>query len=226
MAPSKASDTSDPLLVERQVGQGRSLLLATGLDGRMYDDLRSWNNYWTDSSFGLILTDRLSDHLATADGGTTTVNFDLGRDIEIDVSGGPWRLPLKLRGTGQTREGVELTLPEGKTVVECPTAREPGQYQIRDSGGATVRQFSVNIAADEFDRSKLDAEVVTAFTGADRVRVVNPGETVEAVLSDSWRGTLELMPPLLILVVLLLAVEGWYANRLQRRGETPAGRAA
>ncbi len=226
MAPSKASDTSDPLLVERQVGQGRSLLLATGLDGRMYDDLRSWNNYWTDSSFGLILTDRLSDHLATADGGTTTVNFDLGRDIEIDVSGGPWRLPLKLRGAGQTREGVELTLPEGKTVVECPTAREPGQYQIRDSGGATVRQFSVNIAADEFDRSKLDAEVVTAFTGADRVRVVNPGETVEAVLSDSWRGTLELMPPLLILVVLLLAVEGWYANRLQRRGETPAGRAA
>lgn len=89
-----------------------------------------------------------------------------------------------------------------------------------------MRQFSVNVPADEFDRSKADGPSLEAFAGPGRVRAVGPGEAVEAVLADSWRGTLELMPPLLALVVVLLALEGWYANRLQKRGDAVAGRAA
>lgn len=226
LAPSAPGDREEPVLVEKNLGQGKVLLLATGLDGRLFDDLRSWNNYWTDSSFGLVLTDRLTDHLAGADAATAGANFDLGREIEIDVGAGPWRLPLKLRGPGAARDGIELALPEGKTVVEGLQVREPGHYQIRDAGGAQVRQFSANVPADEFDRAKADAATLEAFTGANRVRAVGPGEAVEAVLSDSWRGTLELMPPLLALVVVLLAVEGWYANRLQKRGDASIGRAA
>jgi hypothetical protein len=227
LEPSAAGEAEDAILAERVKGQGRVLLLATGLDGRLFDDLRSWNNYWTDSSFGLVLTDRIADHLAGADAATGGgSNFELGREVEIDVGPGPWRLPLKLRGPGLAREGTELSLPEGKTVVEGLLAREPGHYQIRDAGGAHVRQFSVNVPADEFDRSKADGPSLEAFTGPGRVRAVGPGEAVEAVLADSWRGTLELMPPLLALVVVLLAVEGWYANRLQKRGDTVAGRAA
>lgn len=226
LAAGAPGETDDPVLVEKPQGQGKVVLLATGLDGRLFDDLRSWNNYWTDSSFGLVLTDRMADHLAGAEAASAGANFELGREVVVDVGAGPWRLPLKLRGPGAAREGVDLALPDGKTVVEGLQVREPGHYQVRDAAGAVVRQFSANVPADEFDRTKADAPTLEAFTGANRVRAVGPGEAVEAVLSDSWRGTLELMPPLLALVVLLLALEGWYANRLQRRGDTSVGRAA
>src|SRR5262249_38087799 len=59
-----AEDDRRPILVERPLGQGAVIQLTTPLDGRNVAKNRPWHNYWSDSSFGLVLTDRVCRYLA------------------------------------------------------------------------------------------------------------------------------------------------------------------
>src|SRR5262249_5287229 len=53
-----------PALVESLVGSGRVLLFTTALDGRHLADRYRWNNYWADSSFGMIFANLTVGHVA------------------------------------------------------------------------------------------------------------------------------------------------------------------
>ncbi|MFM7150686.1 MAG: VWA domain-containing protein, partial [Gemmataceae bacterium] len=56
-----ADAEKSPALAERSVGKGKVVAFTTPLDFRFVDERRSiqWNNFWTDSSFGLVLIDRV-----------------------------------------------------------------------------------------------------------------------------------------------------------------------
>jgi hypothetical protein len=222
-----ADDNHRPALLERTVegkqnrGRAGRVLLVTTPPG-----WAGWNNYRDDgNSFYLTLARQVLGRL-TGDADRPSLNFLSGKKLP--------QVPVPIRGQTTTYKLYRDTGPipasyVGDVTVEAeqneariPLARAPGNYTLRPPGGADASVwFSVNLAAEEIDLKRIDAEEIDAVLGPDAL--LKPGAT--ANLSESMQGQIsrpwELMPMLMLAVLLGLALENLVANRFYR--DRPSG---
>src|SRR5262249_20489169 len=97
-----------PALVESLVGSGRVLLFTTALDGRHLADRYRWNNYWADSSFGMIFANLTVGHVA-GDAEKTELNYLCGQPVPVRLPLAPFFPHYSLRGPGLS--GAESSVP-------------------------------------------------------------------------------------------------------------------
>ena len=218
-----------PFAILGKVGTGRVLQLATGLDGRLFDNNRGWNNFYTDSSIGLVLIDQINRDMAGTGSQSAQANWIArpGQRPEVDLpSLAPAMLPLRLRGPGLQGDGNELVIPEDSKRLVLAEAEDPGNYQVRTAQKRLARAFSLALDPNETDPAKAPQEEIEQVLGSGRVLTAGKGVDLQELMTGQWQGDLDLLPWILALVVILLAVESWLANRVfgdKESGEAAAG---
>jgi hypothetical protein len=215
-----------PLAIIGKVGTGRVLQMATGLDGRLFDNNRGWNNFYTDSSIGLVLVDQINRDLAGTGSQASSANWvaRAGQKPEVDLpSLSPAMIPLRLRGPALQGEGSDLVIPEKTNRLVMQDAEEPGNYQVRTAQKRLVRAFSLVLDANETDLDKVPLEEIEEWLGKGRVLTAGKGMELDDLMTGQWQGDLDLLPWILALVVMLLAVESWLANKVFANKDSAEG---
>jgi hypothetical protein len=219
LAPAPGSVTvatfagGDPALMERPVGKGHVVLLSTPMDTRTLgpDTSEMWHNYWY-GSFGVVLIDRIGLFLA-GERSVPELDFPCGDVPAVPVPGGD---TSDLRVTGP--KNFDARLP-ANTLLRVPTAREPGNYLVRDDRGRVRAGFSVNARVEESDLTKVDKKDIEAILGPRSVLVLDQGEDLSKALQALRPPPRELLPYLMLLLLLLLAGEAVLANTFYRRSD-------
>lgn len=189
-----------PALVERQVGEGKVLLLATTID-------RDWSDLAIRPGF-LPLVQQLVLHLAGAlhDGGPRILQVGQPRSIV------PPRGAAAIEVTSPT--GVKTRLPvaadaEGRGAVVYAATDVPGLYRVASivEGGepreVVGERFSVLAPRAESDLTRASSDQLAA--AAPKGSIVRGGEPDD--------GDFPLWPLLLVLAVLAVAVESLLVRR-------------
>jgi hypothetical protein len=215
-----------PALVEKTLDRGRVVQFTVVLDGRKIDRDRRWHNYWTDSSFGLVLVNLLAGYLA-GDVNAQELNFPCGQPVAVPLPAGTLAGTLfKLDGPDPDLSDSEKKVQVSKEAAEVgsqplPQAVGPGNWRLLDRQDQRIAAFSLNVRPEESMLDRLPKEDVEAVLGKDTV--LEPGPHVK--LTDTLRGSssrpIELLPLLMMLVLLVLTFEGTLANRFYRP-DTPA----
>jgi hypothetical protein len=186
-------DNGSPALIERQTGEGKSLLFASSLD-------LEWNNLPLQSMYLPLVHESLKYLASTPEKkasylvGDIVPVSELGRDAEL-----------------LSPAGKALTLQEGQESVSLD---EPGVYRQSGEGGTLL--YAVNHAAEESDFSSVAPAVIFD-------QILNPETTPSqsaAVRNQLLKMELEKPQRLwwwvLLAVVALLIAETFIANRTHR----------
>jgi hypothetical protein len=211
---SYADRRQSPALLARPAGAGRVVQLTAPLDARRFADERPWHNYWLDSSFGMVLVDRVCSYLA----GTSSVplvNFLSGVPVQLTLAGPPPAAPLKLTGPEPAATEARLVTDVGRITVTG--SDEPGNYQVRDGKGAVVSAFSVGVRRDESELARVPVEELETALGKGTVLPAERRTSLHELLQGRWSAPVELLPWLMLLLLLAITSEGLLASKFYRR---------
>jgi len=186
-----ALEDGRPLLIERRIGEGRLLLLATSLD-----------NTWNDLPVHPVFVSFIAETARYLSGEQTLSRSQVaGSSLPLSVTGG---------ASGQVVD------PQGETVLSLADTRraqdvrlrQTGFYQVYTPGKETL--VAVNPDARESDLEPMSAEQITRW---EQAAVVAPQQAVAAAESQVAPPPVELWRYLLLLLVLVVLAESLLGNR-------------
>jgi hypothetical protein len=217
-----------PALAERRwdKGRGKVVLFTTPLDFRRLDPARisspQWTNYWPpNSSFGLVLIDRVCRYLA----GEVTVpelNFRCGQTPHVNVPA-PLEPPYTVTGPGLAGAERNLKTPGEAGPLPVPQALAAGNYLVLDGKGQPVAGFSLDVSPLESDLERVPAEELEAVLGKNVILPVGRSVSLREALAMSRPPPVELLPYLMMALLVVLALESLLANRFYRRPPSVEG---
>ena len=202
-----------PALVERPVGQGRVLAMATPISEPPRPNGRDpWNelagaNDWP--RFALIndLANYLSQHDTIP-----ALNYQVGDHVVLNNDSA--RQPDRYQLFVSDDEPYETLAQRDKISIRY--TQQHGTYRLKGQrGGLVLRGFSVNIPAQETDLQRLEDDALAGWLGPDRFHLARKKEEIEVGIRQAREGR-ELYPLLILALVLVLAIEHFLANRFYR----------
>jgi hypothetical protein len=111
-------------------------------------------------------------------------------------------------------ETVKSRIGRNGITVEVPDTKQPGVYLLRD-GASVVQAFAVNPDIRESDLERFTPAQAAGLLGVDAPVVLMNADASEDVPPGgniSAAGRYEIWKSLVLLVLLLLLVEYWYAG--------------
>jgi hypothetical protein len=195
----------DPLLMERRVGAGRVMLMATSAD-------RDWNDLPVKTAY-LPFIQALSGYLAGGKRGSLDAGIPVGAVKEISLP--PAYVGKSLRVIKPNRQDAEVFLSgeKDRAAARFQDNDKAGIYRVSLPAGGEKESGAPQIYAvnPPFLESRLDE--ISARELAAKLKPI-PLEviSVEALQQGGKRTDLAL--PLLALLIVTLLVEGWLAQRL------------
>ncbi len=205
-----------PALLERTQGRGHVILFTTPLDARELDRNRYWHNYWSDSSFGLVLEDQVCRYLA-GESTPPELNYFCGQVPRIPLPPSLAAPPYTLDGPGLAVAETNVKANEGDTQLSLPQAAAAGNYAVRDAKKRIVAGCSLNVRPQESELDRVPTEEIESVLGKDTLLQVGRAVSLKDALAGMRPPPLELLPWLMMAVLVVLTVESLLANRFYRR---------
>jgi hypothetical protein len=178
-----------------------------------------WHNYWEDSSFGLVLVDRVCRYLA-GDATPPEVNYTCGQPVQVVLASPPPPGPYTLQGPGLTAAETNLKPLSGEGRLSVPQALQPGNYIVLDARNRAAAAFSLNIRAEESQLDRVPAEEIESVLDRGAVLQVDRKVSLHEALQGLRAPPVELLPWLMMAVLLVLTVESFLANRFYRKSQS------
>ena len=202
-----------PALIERPVGQGRVLVMATPISEIPRPTGRDpWNelagaNDWP--RFALI--NDLAGYLVQQNS-APALNYQVGDHVVL--TNDPARQPDRYQLFVADDEPYETLAQQG--TISIRYTQRHGTYRLKgQQGGLVLRGFSVNIPTLETDLQRLEDDALAGWLGPDRFHLARKKEAIEVDIRQAREGR-ELYPLLILALVLVLAIEHFLANRFYR----------
>lgn len=216
VAPSDGSlvlipySNGDPALVERVFGahqKGKSLLLTTAAH------YRAGAGAWSELPLGwsyVALADLIAKHLSNQ--GDAKVNVAAGEAVSVEVAN-----PGLYAITDGTGNVERLTADPGATLLAVPAPKRLGNYELSSVDAEKPRKsaFSVNEPSSESILTPIPQEKLADLFGNDRFSLASDPSQLDRVMGEGRVGR-ELFGTLMLLVLVIVSVEGWLANRFYR----------
>ncbi len=210
---SLTSDDNSPVIVERQMGDGRVLAITTPLDN-------DWNNFPENGASFLITSQELVRYMSRniASEGMISVAEPILYPVDVRE----YRQEAKLlRPNGKVPVKVEA-LPQNKNnlndlewTLEYENTDQKGIYEIQfdraDGSGMNSLVFAANIDTGESNLSRISAANIRSDLGTANVEFLPFGSSVLAEKAEVVRS--EMWKVILIILGALLMVElfyGWW----------------
>ncbi|MEM8944166.1 MAG: hypothetical protein AAGD11_03205, partial [Planctomycetota bacterium] len=209
---------SDPALLVRPVGQGRSLTLATPVSDPPNPTRREPWNLLPASPWPFVpLMNQLVGYLCQSD--ADSLSFDAGETVRL-------YLPPNQRVSNfvlypPTGQSLRRTVPPGEDAIRIGTTRDLGNYRVSSGGasGQLKRGFSVNLPADASRLDRVDPQQLLEVLPEQQVQLADTLIDVERYV-DIGRSGRELFPLLISMVALVWGAEHVLANRFYREAQT------
>lgn len=195
----------DPLLMERRVGAGRVMLMATSAD-------RDWNDLPVKTAY-LPFVQALTSYLAGGKRGSLDGGIPVGAVKEISLP--PAYVGKSLRVIKPDRRDAEVFLAGEKerAAAQFQDNDRAGIYRLALPAGADKETGVAQIYAvnPPFLESRLDE--ISARELAAKLKPI-PVEVIPIEALQQGGKRMDLALPLLALLIVTLLVEGWLAQRL------------
>jgi len=218
-----------PAVLERTIAdpkdptkaKGRVVLLTTRMDMTSAND--QWNNYWdiTDSSWSVVFPWLLARYLA---GDTADANFNYlaGQTVVVPLPKGgvPRGTKIVIEGPGGADIApIEVGDKQTELRLSPPRTNFAGNFKLSVAAVKWEDGYSLNSPADESTLDKVPVEGIEDLTGKDTVVPLGKDVKLADILKVIVDQPIDLFPWLLIAVLMLLALEGFVANRFYRRAK-------
>ena len=195
----------DPLLVEQRVGNGRVLFMTTSAD-------RDWSDLPVKTAY-LPLIQSLTHYLAGGKRGVMDSGIPVGTAKEISLSPNAVGKILRISKPNKQEAEVSVNAEKDRASASFQENDRAGIYRLalpaevaKEAG--TPQLYAVN---PPFLESRLDS-----ISEAELQTKLNPVQVevipVEALQQGGTRTDLAL--PLLVLLIVTLVLEGWFAQRI------------
>jgi hypothetical protein len=205
-------DNGLPALLEKPIGQGRSLTMTTPISDR--STKTPWNLLPIGESSWpfLMLANKMTTYLIG--GGNQQLNYFAGQTAVVRLDASSQRRSYLLF----MPDDMTLPIPAELNRRDLPftSTDQVGNYRLQ-AGGSDGEDFgfSVNYAPEQTRLDRLnDAELKELF-GPVKFRLARTREQIDRDISLGRVGR-ELYPPLIVLMAILLAVELVVSNRFYR----------
>lgn len=209
-------DNNRPALLERALGRGRVMTLATPVSDPLEPkDREPWNLLPTGPEPWpfLALSNQLVGYLAQR--GNTQLSFQAGETVNLQLSANEQVSSYALYLP--SGDSVRRSLPPGDDTIRIGTTSDLGNYRVASGGQNRLldRGFSINATADVSRLQRIDSETLLAALPKDQVEVAaNLGDVERFV--DIGRSGRELFPWAISLVALVWGAEHFLSNRFYR----------
>lgn len=201
-----------PALLERPVGSGRVLIMTTPISDR--PDRDPWNllpvgEAWP---FVILANQMLSYLVGSAD---EQLNYLAGQAVVLRLDRQSPRTPYVV--TLPNDEKVLQSPDAGKGTLTFSSADRAGNYRVQAGGESSGvdRGFSVNLAPDQTDLSRLAEDRLQPLFGKNEFRLVRSEDQLDRAVSTARVGR-EMFPLLILLVAMILGAEQVVANRFYK----------
>ena len=201
-----------PAMLERPLGAGRVLTLTTPASDR--PDQKPWNllpfgEAWP---FGMLSHQMMLYLVGSSE---QDLNYTAGQTAVLQLDSDSRRRNFLLTTPGELK--FPLSADPQRRVLLITGTDEVGNYRIqaggRDSG--VDRGFSVNLAPQQTELERAGKEQLAEVFGPLEYRIARTREEIERDISTGRVGR-ELFSPIILLVVIVLALEHFVANRFYR----------
>jgi hypothetical protein len=201
-----------PALIERQIGDGRVLVMTTPITEPSYSRERKiWNELFVGRAWPTwLLVNQIGLYLIQNE--AETLNVFVGQ-------------PAVLRNEWETHPDSYLvfTPHEGQapSPLNAPDSHlrykftdMPGQYRLKGKldGKTVLRGFSVNLRNEDTDLSRLDPEILDEVLGFQRYQIATEKNEIQRQQGTTRRGQ-EFYPLLILMMIVVLALEYLMSNR-------------
>jgi hypothetical protein len=203
-----------PALVDRQVGDGRVVTVATPVTDPLRPSGRTaWNELPTSDEAWpyVVLVNELMMYVTNST--STKLNYTAGETAALanDASDYPERYQL----FSPLEEPQEVRSHEGEVVVRF--TEHAGTYRLKGvRDRPVVRGFSVNLALAATDLTRLPADKLDTLLGKSRYQLATNKDEIQLEVGEARVGR-EFYSHLLVLFVVMLSVEQLMANRFYRK---------
>ncbi|HJZ59234.1 MAG TPA: BatA domain-containing protein [Gemmataceae bacterium] len=206
--------------------KGRVILLTTRLEYGL-DESQEWNDYWKlGNSWVVVFPDLVIKYLV-GELADAVLNYQTGQTVTMSLAKLPAGKRENLILEGPRVEGRDAIVPLGEQQTELklgpPRTLFAGNFTVTLPGRPNPEPprwrdgFSLNPPAEEFALDKVSVEVIEGLTGPNSVVPVERDLKLWDAMERKFNQPVDLFPWLLILVLMLLVLEGFVANRFYRR---------
>lgn len=199
-----------PALVERSVGKGRVITLATSVTD--FPGPKAWNELARDWPW-VMLADETLLYLAGEREGH--FNYQVGEtpDVRLNPEDRATQFVVQMPGNEAYRANLN---PEARLINLMPAGR-PGNYQVRSSENATeYHGFTANLPREQSDLTRMAPAALADVFGKYPFQVARNRSEIERAQSKERVGR-EVFPILMVLLAIVLAGEFVLATRFYRR---------
>ncbi len=213
-----AYSNDKPAIIERTVGQGRSLVVTTPLSeppqlrdrdrwNLLPSGLEPWPFVMLANELTLYLVGSRDEQLNYLPAQTAVLRLEPGERLSTYNLFTP-------RG-----DSLRRNLPPQQTSIIESTTTQVGNYRLEAGGaqGGVRRGFSVNLPTDATRLDRVSRDDLKAYFGSLSVRVATTREQIERDVSTQRVGH-ELFGLLIGVVAIVLGCEHVLANRFYRQG--------
>lgn len=196
---------NSPAIVERNLGQGKVVVLTTGVDSSGWSQLlyARWSY--------LAFADQLTRYLIHTR--SNRANYITGEIASYQWPATATRPETFLLRTPDLKQ-LLIQVKPGAQQVTIPETTAPGHYQLIDNSSNTARSssgFSVNVNAAESNFTPISENELDQFLGADRYSITHDMEGLKRTIRTGRLGV-EIFPLLATLLLLLFCLEHFTAN--------------
>ena len=207
---------NQPALLERTVGRGRVLTLATPVsDPLELEGREPWNLLPTGPEPWpfLALCNELVGYLAQSDSDQHA--FLAGETVNLQLA--PRQRVASYALYLPNGESVRRTLPPGEDAIRISTTGDLGNYRVASGGESRQldRGFSINAAPEVTQLERIASETLVAALPAKQMEIARSLGDVQRYV-DIGRSGRELFPWAIMLVALVWGAEHLLANRFYR----------
>lgn len=207
---------NEPALLERTVGRGRVMTLATPVsDPLELEGREPWNLLPTGPEPWpfLALSNELVSYLAQSDSDQHT--FLAGETVNLQLS--PRQRVASYALYLPNGESVRRTLPPGEDAIRISTTGDLGNYRVASGGESRQldRGFSINAAPATTQLERIAPETLADALPAKQIEIARSLGDVQRYV-DIGRSGRELFPWAITLVALVWGAEHLLANRFYR----------
>jgi hypothetical protein len=209
----KRTGSDDVLMAEKQLGRGRVVLFAFAAD-------RTWTNMVVDPGFYPLL---LHESIVELSRRPFERAFLVGQPMSVPLPVGETARPE--RATFRDPSGKTTSSPtalrDGQTLAELERADRPGFYEIQYGDDTPPVLAAVNVDPAESDVRALQGDALREALAGLPLRLVAEDADVVAAVHEGRVGR-ELWKELLMLALIVLLLEAYFAQRFSRGGREAA----
>ena len=201
-----------PALIERAVGagKGKTILLTTAAHFQP-------QGYWSELPLRwsyLLLAEQIVRRLAGV--GDAQFNFVVGTTPIIEFPG-EGMLPALTVVDPQKEVAKIASDPKAGRTARLPAAKHPGIYRVDSSEAEKLTAaYAVNVPDAESSLDPIEPKRLEEMFEKGRLNVVKDVDSMQRAISKDRVGR-ELYGLLMLLLLIVVSIEGWFASRFYKR---------